>query len=117
MSGRRAGFAGAPGRLSQAGNVESDFEGGPRGERAPPATISGCPDLNWGPLRPERSALPGCATPRLVQRLSHRVGAALVSGGLVCEGFLALPEADELGSFAAWPGEGETHGAERADGE
>src|SRR5215210_2763712 len=25
---------------------------------------SGCPDLNWGPLRPERSALPGCATPR-----------------------------------------------------
>src|SRR5262245_11819132 len=26
--------------------------------------ISGCPDLNWGPLRPERSALPGCATPR-----------------------------------------------------
>ena len=26
---------------------------------------SGCPDLNWGPLRPERSALPGCATPRL----------------------------------------------------
>ena len=27
---------------------------------------SGCPDLNWGPLRPERSALPGCATPREV---------------------------------------------------
>src|SRR4051794_29659968 len=26
--------------------------------------ISGCPDSNWGPLRPERSALPGCATPR-----------------------------------------------------
>ncbi len=25
---------------------------------------SGCPDLNWGPLRPERSALPGCATAR-----------------------------------------------------
>jgi hypothetical protein len=25
---------------------------------------SGCPDSNWGPLRPERSALPGCATPR-----------------------------------------------------
>src|SRR6266480_7816823 len=29
-----------------------------------PAPPSGCPDLNWGPLRPERSALPGCATPR-----------------------------------------------------
>ena len=25
---------------------------------------SGRPDLNRGPLRPERSALPGCATPR-----------------------------------------------------
>src|SRR4051794_7273528 len=25
---------------------------------------SGCPDLNWGPLRPERSALPDCATAR-----------------------------------------------------
>src|SRR3954463_9721024 len=99
MSGRRAGFAGAPGRLSQAGNVESDFEGGPRGGGGggggrgggappPPATISGCPDLNWGPLRPERSALPGCATPRLVQRLSHRVGAALVSGGGASRGGL-----------------------------
>src|SRR6185312_3560117 len=32
-----------------------------------PATRSGCPDLNWGPLRPERSALPGCATPRAVK--------------------------------------------------
>ena len=29
-----------------------------------PGGESGCPDLNWGPLRPERSALPGCATPR-----------------------------------------------------
>src|SRR5205085_4850544 len=28
------------------------------------ALTSGCPDSNWGPLRPERSALPGCATPR-----------------------------------------------------
>ena len=26
--------------------------------------LSGRPDLNRGPLRPERSALPGCATPR-----------------------------------------------------
>jgi hypothetical protein len=32
--------------------------------RRPLRARSGCPDLNWGPLRPERSALPGCATPR-----------------------------------------------------
>ena len=35
-------------------------------QRLPRACSSGCPDLNWGPLRPERSALPGCATPRAV---------------------------------------------------
>ena len=35
-----------------------------RGEPGFPRALSGCPDLNWGPLRPERSALPGCATPR-----------------------------------------------------
>ena len=34
------------------------------GEPGFPRALSGCPDLNWGPLRPERSALPGCATPR-----------------------------------------------------
>src|SRR5256885_10982125 len=34
------------------------------GETWFPPCLSGCPDLNWGPLRPERSALPGCATPR-----------------------------------------------------
>jgi uncharacterized protein len=28
---------------------------------------SGCPDLNRGPRRPERRALPGCATPRTRQ--------------------------------------------------
>src|SRR3954453_8752971 len=33
---------------------------------------SGCPDLNWGPLRPERSALPSCATPRNQAQVSHR---------------------------------------------
>ena len=33
-------------------------------EADPAALTSGCPDSNWGPLRPERSALPGCATPR-----------------------------------------------------
>ena len=32
--------------------------------RIPACGKSGCPDSNWGPLRPERSALPGCATPR-----------------------------------------------------
>src|SRR5262249_27616877 len=37
--------------------------GGARPCGSGPCT-SGCPDLNWGPLRPERSALPGCATPR-----------------------------------------------------
>src|SRR5436190_20372207 len=37
---------------------------GPVGEPGVPPRLSGCPDLNWGPLRPERSALPGCATPR-----------------------------------------------------
>src|SRR5581483_10745654 len=35
-----------------------------RGNQGFPRAESGCPDLNWGPLRPERSALPGCATPR-----------------------------------------------------
>src|SRR3954447_1368194 len=33
-----------------------------------PVRKSGCPDLNWGPLRPERSALPGCATPRQLRQ-------------------------------------------------
>src|SRR5436853_3318027 len=35
------------------------------------ALRSGCPDSNWGPLRPERSALPGCATPRGGPKSSH----------------------------------------------
>ena len=29
-----------------------------------PGRVSGCPDSNRGPRRPERRALPGCATPR-----------------------------------------------------
>ena len=45
------------------------------GPRCGPGSASGCPDSNWGPLRPERSALPGCATPRK-RRLSHTPGAA-----------------------------------------
>ena len=32
---------------------------------------SGCGDLNSGPLRPERSALPGCATPRGGSKVSR----------------------------------------------
>ncbi len=32
-----------------------------------PGLLSGRPDLNRGPHRPERCALPGCATPRLPQ--------------------------------------------------
>src|SRR2546428_7096221 len=35
-----------------------------------PRVKSGGPDLNWGPLRPERSALPGCATPRVRDKVS-----------------------------------------------
>ena len=35
---------------------------------------SGRPDLNRGPLRPERSALPGCATPRCEVIISRRPG-------------------------------------------
>ena len=50
-------------RASEASDLDAE---GPA--RAGPsrfsAARSGCPDLNWGPLRPERSALPGCATPR-----------------------------------------------------
>src|SRR2546421_4555996 len=40
------------------------------GETWFPPCLSGCPDLNWGPLRPERSALPGCATPRERRRVA-----------------------------------------------
>src|SRR5438309_4834361 len=40
------------------------------GNTVSPMLKSGCPDLNWGPLRPERSALPGCATPRAGVQIS-----------------------------------------------
>src|SRR5450755_2099060 len=36
--------------------------------------ISGRPDLNRGPHRPERCALPGCATPRRRAAVSHSGG-------------------------------------------
>ena len=42
---------------------------GTAGETWFPPPSSGCPDSNWGPLRPERSALPGCATPRAPERV------------------------------------------------
>src|SRR5215208_4117503 len=42
-----------------------------RGAANRASRASGCPDLNWGPLRPERSALPGCATPREGDRLAQ----------------------------------------------
>ncbi len=40
------------------------------GEPAAPPRSSGCRDSNSGPLRPERSALPGCATPRARERVA-----------------------------------------------
>jgi hypothetical protein len=36
-----------------------------------PGVVSGRPDLNRGPLRPERSALPSCATPRYGDSVLH----------------------------------------------
>ena len=41
----------------------------PKGRRSGPPPQSGCPDSNRGPRRPERRALPGCATPRTRDRL------------------------------------------------
>ena len=49
---------------------------------------SGCPDLNWGPLRPERSALPGCATPRDRNRVASP------------EESLAMARRDEIIAYA-----------------
>src|SRR5437588_10122365 len=43
--------------------------------RRPPQPLvekSGRPDLNRGPHRPERCALPGCATPRRAVSIPHR---------------------------------------------
>jgi hypothetical protein len=50
-------------------------QAGPRLERRKPRfsrafLLSGRPDLNRGPHRPERCALPGCATPR-IEPVSH----------------------------------------------
>src|SRR5688500_4349721 len=46
-----------------------------------PPRRSGCPDLNWGPLRPERSALPGCATPRRGASMAQPRGRAARRSG------------------------------------
>src|SRR3954468_24099686 len=48
---------------------------------------SGRPDLNRGPHRPERCALPGCATPRR-RRLSQRGGCGVLMPGLGSGGML-----------------------------
>ena len=52
------------GRSQECGPASSRCGPKAAGEPAFPRALSGCPDSNWGPLRPERSALPGCATPR-----------------------------------------------------
>ena len=72
---------------SRAGRWDAPPRGreGVQGEPAPPWAVSGCPDLNWGPLRPERSALPGCATPRnshyrTAGRLARAVGRTSPAG-------------------------------------
>ncbi len=71
---------------------------------------SGCPDLNWGPLRPERSALPSCATPRNEVPVSHRIGREPASAP-------AAERHHELHALAAGARQREADGAERADRE
>src|SRR5262245_50039466 len=54
---------------------------GPSGERG---LQSGRPDLNRGPHRPERCALPGCATPRgaaIISEVRPEAGCAPLLGG------------------------------------
>src|SRR5205823_5751347 len=58
-SRRRAAAPGCKPQRRPSRNDAGEPPGSPASYR-----VSGCPDLNWGPLRPERSALPGCATPR-----------------------------------------------------
>ena len=50
--------------------TSSEEEEGRRGKHGFPRPVSGCGDLNSRPLRPERSALPGCATPRDARQVS-----------------------------------------------
>ena len=72
----------APRSSTPTASAAEEHEG--RAAARPPdlrLTSSGCRDLNSGPLRPERSALPGCATPRgderLAEELEHSPGADL----------------------------------------
>src|SRR4051812_3157568 len=55
-----------------------------KGRAFRPGSISGCPDSNWGPLRPERSALPGCATPRARAKGSRASAEAPVDDERAC---------------------------------
>ncbi len=50
--------------LEHPSRIEIETERGTHRDVSLSLLPSGCPDSNWGPLRPERSALPGCATPR-----------------------------------------------------
>src|ERR1700689_2012283 len=61
---------------------------------APAELISGRPDLNRGPHRPERCALPGCATPRIDPSIPQPSGAA--PGALLRGAYLErTPEATD----------------------
>src|SRR5438067_4857204 len=66
-----------------------------------PVLKSGCPDLNWGPLRPERSALPGCATPRA--QTGYRSDSASERAGVddLGAGVLDIVDARGLGDLAS----------------
>ena len=71
---------------------------GPQTSGCPPVRVpsrasdqSGRPDLNRGPHRPERCALPGCATPRerrLSQSGARRPSGLVAAGPLLCAGAL-----------------------------
>src|SRR5262245_49226874 len=49
-------------------------------DRKPEESWSGRKDLNLRPLRPERSALPGCATPRPGEILGKESGLSYIRG-------------------------------------
>src|SRR5699024_11002879 len=63
-SARSRGARSRAGRSRRAAPFRPESTAWSWGNHGFPHARSGCPDSNWGPLRPERSALPGCATPR-----------------------------------------------------
>ena len=65
-------------RRSRPSSPSRESTGVKWGNRGVPPRLSGCPDLNWGPLRPERSALPGCATPRAGEGYRRRARGTMV---------------------------------------